>query len=234
MSSAMSELADEITDDSSTPRRWVEFSLLFIGIPVAIAVFLPPSWMFPALFLLTGVGLVLLAITPGFRWKSLIEGIGRIGWTYVVVFSILTAVACYWVMAVLRPEALFFLLGPDAPRMANGWTIMVMIAVFYPLVSALPQELVFRPLFFRRYAEMLPSSRLALLLNASVFSLAHLMYWSWVVAVMTFVGGLVFAWSYEVRRNFPEAVILHSVAGVILFAFGMGVYFYSGNVERPF
>ena len=51
---------------------------------------------------------------------------------------------------------------------------------------------------------------------------------------MTFAGGLLFAWSYERRGNFPEAVILHSVAGIALFAVGMGVYFYSGNVVRPF
>ena len=67
-----------------------------------------------------------------------------------------------------------------------------------------------------------------------LFSLAHLMYWSWVVAAFTFLGGLVFAVSYRVRRNFPEAVVVHGVAGVILFWLGLGVVFYSGNVVRPF
>jgi uncharacterized protein len=71
-------------------------------------------------------------------------------------------------------------------------------------------------------------------LNAALFSFAHLMYWNWIVAAMTFAGGLAFAFSYAVRRNFPEAVIAHSVAGVILFALGLGVFFYSGNVDRPF
>jgi hypothetical protein len=37
-----------------------------------------------------------------------------------------------------------------------------------------------------------------------------------------------------VRGNFPEAVVSHSVAGIIVFALGLGVFFYSGNVERPF
>lgn len=222
------------TTRNGIARLRVEYVLFYLGLPMLIAVFLPPSMMFTALFALTGVGLVLLAITPSFRWRSLLDGIGRIGWTYVTVFGILTAVACYWVIMALRPEALFFLLGPDAPRAAGGWSIMLMIAVFYPLVSALPQELVFRPLYFRRYGEVLPSGTGGLVMNAAVFSFAHLMYWSWIVAAMTFVGGLVFAWSYEVRKNFPEAVLLHSLAGVILFAFGMGVYFYSGNVVRPF
>ena len=31
-----------------------------------------------------------------------------------------------------------------------------MIAALYPLLSALPQEIVFRPLFFRHYGALLP------------------------------------------------------------------------------
>jgi membrane protease YdiL (CAAX protease family) len=114
--------------------------------------------------------------------------------------------------------------------------VMLMIAVLYPLLSALPQEIVFRPLFFRRYNSILaPINRHALIaLNAAIFSLAHLMYWSPIVMIMTFFGGLIFAWAYVTQKNFPLAVILHSVAGVVLFALGMGVYFYSGNVVRPF
>ncbi len=215
-------------------RLRVEFLALYFGVPAAIAILLPASAMFTALFLFTGLGLVLLWLTPTFRWRSLVSGMGRIGWTYVAVVSILTALASYLVIQAYRPEALFFLLGPDAPRLPNGWPIIVMIALFYPLVSALPQELVFRSLYFRRYAGILPTGTAGIALNAAVFSFAHLMYWSWIVAAMTFAGGLVFAWSYEVRRNFPEAVVLHSIAGVVLFAFGMGVYFYSGNVVRPF
>ncbi|MFD2440089.1 hypothetical protein ACFSS8_08385 [Paracoccus kondratievae] len=46
-------------------------------------------------------------------------------------------------------------------------------------------------------------------------------------------GGWVFAYAY-VRRGFPAAWVLHAVAGNVLFAVGMGVYFYSGNVVRPF
>ena len=152
----------------------------------------------------------------------------------ILLCAILTAVVGLGVLWVARPEAIFFLLQEGAPRTSGGWPIIWVIALFYPVVSALPQELVFRPLFFRRYGDLLPQGDAALVLNAGAFSLAHLMYWSWVVAVMTFAGGLLFAWSYERRGNFPEAVILHSVAGIALFAVGMGVYFYSGNVVRPF
>ena len=72
------------------------------------------------------------------------------------------------------------------------------------------------------------------LLNASLFSLAHLMYWSWIVAIMTFGGGLLFTWAYRRRGSFFYAVLLHAIAGNIIFAAGLGIYFYSGNVQRPF
>lgn len=214
--------------------RLVEFLLFFIAVPVGIAVFLPPQMMFSALFAATLVGLVLLVFTPGFQWRELFKGVAEVNSGIVVLTAVITFIASYAIMTWTRPDALFRLIIEPMPRTSAGLPIFLIIALFYPLVSAFPQELIFRPLFFRRYSMLLPKQSLAILLNAFIFSLAHLMYWSWIVAVMTFFGGLLFAWSYQVRKNFAEAVILHSVAGVVLFAVGMGVYFYSGNVVRPF
>ena len=212
--------------------RWIEFLVFFVGVPIAIAVLLPPSMMFPALFALTFVGLVLLGFTSGFQWRSLFEGASRISWALILGVAMVTGLVSYGVLTVFAPERLFQLFGPNAPTVWGGYSVIWVIALFYPFVSALPQEIVFRPLFFRRYGALFSSG--GLWINSAIFSLAHLMYWSWIVALMTFFGGLVFAWSYERRGNFPEAVVAHSVAGVVLFAVGMGTYFYSGNVVRPF
>ena len=92
----------------------------------------------------------------------------------------------------------------------------------------------FRVLWFRRYGAILPDGGPGLVLNAAVFSLAHLMYWSWIVAAMTFAGGLAFAWAYRRRGSFAMAVVLHAIAGQIVFALGLGMFFYAGNVTRPF
>lgn len=207
--------------------RQAETVLLFLILPIIMAVFLPRGWLFPVLFGFTLCGGVLLALTPGFRWRSLIEGWGTVRWLPVLAVVGITAGVSMLVMTQTRPDALFFMLR-ERPE------FMLVIALLYPILSALPQELLFRPLWFRRYGDLLPDGRVGLILNAAAFSFAHLMYWSWVVATMTFAGGLVFAWAYEVKKSFPLAVVLHSVAGIVLFAFGMGVYFYSGAVERPF
>ena len=213
--------------EKSRSALWVEFWLLFIAAPVAIAVFLPATVMFPALFAMTAVGLWLLHRTDGFSWRDLKEGAGALDAGLIGKFGAVVLGVSLIVIWTTRPEAAFILIRQEP-------LLMLMIATLYPIVSALPQEIVFRPLFFRRYARLLPRGRKVLWINAMIFSLAHLMYWSWVVAVMTFAGGLVFAWAYEEKRSFPLAFVLHSVAGVVLFAVGMGVYFYSGNVVRPF
>lgn len=204
----------------------VEFALFFVIVPVAGAILLPANAMFGLLFGMTALAVVLLQITPGFSWHELTRGWGRIDWARVAGLAVVTAIAAWAVLQATHPEAMFFL-PRERPQ------LMLAIALLYPLLSALPQEIVFRPLFFRRYGALF-GHELALVINATVFSLAHLMYWSWIVAVMTFVGGLAFAEAYARHGSFATAVVQHAVAGIILFAMGMGIYFYSGAVTRPF
>jgi len=216
-----------VTTSASRTRLIAEFVVFFLAAPIAIATLLPATIMFPALFLITAIGIVLLHVTDGFHWGDLSRGWQAVFWKKIVIFTASTLIACLAVIYTLAPQEAF--------NIARQQPLMLLaIFTLYPLISALPQELVFRPLFFRRYASILPDTNAAILLNAAIFSLAHLMYWSWVVAIMTFFGGLIFAYAYEKRGSFPLAVILHSIAGNIIFLVGLGIYFYSGNVTRPF
>lgn len=209
-------------------RLWAEFVLLFIVGPIVAAVFLPPTAIFPMLFALTAVGIVLLVFTKDFQWSELWEGWRFIDPILVAGFAIATASTAYFVLRLTEPDALFALVKTQP-------ALLLAIVLAYPLVSALPQELVYRPLFFRRYGRILPDNMpVQIVLNAGLFSLAHMMYWSPTVLAMTFVGGLIFAFAYETRGNFPEALVLHSLSGIIVFTIGLGTVFYSGNVIRPF
>ncbi|SNT34706.1 CPBP family intramembrane glutamic endopeptidase [Tropicimonas sediminicola] len=209
-------------------RLRAEFLALFVLAPLVMAILVPPRQMFSVLFGMTAVGLVLLHRTAAFRWRDLFAGRDRIDWAWIWLIGLLVMLFGAALLWLVRPEALFALVRRQPE-------LMIMILLLYPLLSALPQELLFRALYFRRYQSILPRQRwAALLLNAAIFSLAHLMYWSWVVLFMTFVGGLAFAWAYEMRRSFPMAFLLHAVAGDVLFLVGLGVFFYSGNVVRPF
>ncbi|MBU2958159.1 CPBP family intramembrane metalloprotease [Paracoccus sp. 1_MG-2023] len=216
------------TNGAVVSHRWlkIEFAALYIGAPLAMAIYLPPGRLFQALVIFSLAGIALLYATGGFQWRVLVRGWSRLPWLEILGITLATLFAGWAILATLQPDALFSLIR-------NRPEFLPFIWVFYPLLSALPQELIFRPLFFHRYGAILPHGQAAIALNAAVFAFAHLMYWSLIVAVMTFVGGWIFGRAY-LRHGFPSAWVLHAVAGNVLFAVGMGAYFYTGNVVRPF
>lgn len=204
-------------------RLAVEFAGLYAGVPLVLALALPPSWMWPVLSGATALAVVLLAATPGFRWVELARGWRGLDWAHVGRIGLGVAAACAALVWALIPGQALTL-----PRYAPGLWLTIML--LYPLLSALPQELLFRPLFFRRYGGLFATPRIALLANAVVFTLAHLMFWNWVALAMTFAGSLIFAHGYR-RGGFAMAVVLHSVCGCIVFTSGLGRFFYHGAVQ---
>lgn len=205
----------------------LEFGLMFIAAPVLIALLFPPQTVFPALFAFTVVGLALLYETPGFRWRELGKGWRDWPWREAAAFAVFAAAGSWLLVQMLQPDAAFSLLQGNPALLAAVW-------LGYPIASALPQELLFRVLFYRRYDAILPDGLQGALINAAIFSLAHLMYWSVVVSLLTFAGSLIFTYAYLRRGSFIYAVLLHAVAGNILFTAGMGAYFFSAAVVRPF
>tara|TARA_Y100000739_G_C20572622_1_gene448530 strand:- start:320 stop:949 length:630 start_codon:yes stop_codon:yes gene_type:complete len=202
----------------------LEFLILFFIIPLLAAFSLTPSLLFPGLLLFTLLGILLLGITPEFRWKSLWGNWVDINWKLLGSFSLVCllslSVLAFWV----DPENIFYL-PINSPRL---W-IFIMIA--YPIISVVPQELIYRPLFFIRYKNILPSGQLLVLLNAICFCLIHLFYWNFVALFLTLVGGIIFSQIYHENRNFLEVVLYHSAGGCIIFTTGLGRYFYSGAIQ---
>ncbi|MEO0682887.1 MAG: CPBP family glutamic-type intramembrane protease, partial [Pseudomonadota bacterium] len=150
----------------------------------------------------------------------------------VALFAATCAVVASAAVLWLRPGA--FLLLPRA--LPELW---LSILVLYPILSAWPQEIMFRALFWRRYAGLFPSRATAYLANAALFALAHLFLWNWPAILATFAGGLVFSWAYlhagppaRRGRNLMSATLLHAIAGWALFTAGAGAFFYHGAVAR--
>lgn len=206
-------------------RLGVEFATLFLGLPMALAFGLPPSVMWTLLAASFALGLALLAVTPGFRFAEFLRGPPSPGLWSAPAFAAGTAVAIYALTVALIPHALFWM----PTRMPDLW---LMILVFYPLMSALPQEAVFRVLFFRRYGALFPSKAAAVAANAFVFALAHLFLWNWVALLLTAAGGAIFSLAYlhGRGRNFWFPVLLHAIAGWLIFTIGLGRFFYHGAV----
>jgi len=228
------------TIDAPRPRRatsalrlarlWGEFIALYIGVPLACAYLLRPEDVVNVLAASAAAGVILLAITPGWRWVRLLICQPIRDLTALALFSLIAAGIIHTLVMELAPWA--YLSLPTQRR-----ELWIMIMALYPFLSALPQELLFRALFFERYGVLFgwrgdgaPMPWLAILLNSLIFGLAHLFYWNWVAVGLTAAGGLAFAYAYTRMRSFPLAFAMHIVAGQLIFTLGLGLFFYHGAI----
>lgn len=204
-------------------RLRAEFAALYIALPAAFAFLVPPDGFWAALAVMFVLAWALLARTPGFRWRSLRprDGGGLLAPTLAFCAALLPVSAALPLL--LRPEAFLWL-----PRQQP--VLWLAILALYPLLSALPQELAYRALFFERYSSLFPNRHAALLANGLAFGFAHLFLWNLPAVLLSAAGGMVFAWAYRERGSFALAWLLHSLAGAALFTSGAGAFFYHGAV----
>jgi membrane protease YdiL (CAAX protease family) len=204
-------------------RLRFEFLVLFVAAPALMATVLPPRLFGEALIGMVVAGVLLLLTTPGFRWRSLIEGPVVRDWPLTLAFSALTGVVTAALVMALIPER-FLALPRQNPEL---W---LMILLLYPLLSVVPQELFYRALFFERYGGLFPDVRIAIAVNVLCFGLAHAFYGNWPAVLLTTLGGVAFTWAYVQRRSFVLACLLHAVGGQIVFTSGLGIFFYHGAI----
>jgi len=207
-----------------------EFAVLFLGVPLACAFVLRPEQVVNVLAASAAAGVVLLAVTPGWRWIRLLICRPIRDLVALVVFAAVAAGIIYSLVQELAPWSYLSL----ATQRTELW---IMIMALYPFLSALPQELLFRALFFERYGVLFgwrgdgaPMPWLAIIVNSLCFGLAHLFYWNWVAVGLTAAGGLAFAYAYTRLRSFPLAFLMHVAAGQLIFTLGLGLFFYHGAI----
>ena len=204
-------------------RLWIEFSALFIGVPLIMAATFGLYPLFPVIIGLAGVSCILLRLTPGWDWKMLWKGPVLGEWRIILIYTLVTLATCLTVVFATIPER-FLEIPMHRPAL---W---IMIMTLYPLVSAFPQEIIFRSLFFERYGVLFSNAWIAILVNGAAFGFGHLFYDNWITIAMTGCGGAIMAWAYLRNRSVLLAWLLHSISGQIIFTVGLGSYFYHGAV----
>jgi membrane protease YdiL (CAAX protease family) len=210
-------------------RLWTEFLLLFVGIPILMAVFFEllqrQRLLFSIIWLLAGVSAILLWRTPGWEFSKLWRGPVLSKWRLILVYWLVTAATCLVFVFTLVPENFLAL-----PKWRPELWMLIMIA--YPVASAWPQEVIFRSLFFERYGSLFPGKWTLIAANGAAFGFGHLFYDSWVTIGMTAIGGAIMGWAYLTQgRSMLLAWVLHALAGQLIFTSGLGVFFYSGAVN---
>lgn len=108
--------------------------------------------------------------------------------------------------------------------------LWALILITYPMVSVLPQTLVYRVFLFHRYGTLLrmkSKERGAALIAMSglAFCFSHIVFHNWIAPALTLPGGVLFATRYHNTRSGAVSSLEHALYGCFLFSVGLGHYF---------
>ena len=93
------------------------------------------------------------------------------------------------------------------------------LLIFYLLFSVIPQEIIFRFLFFYKYKDYFNKFEI-LLLNSLVFSFCHLTYFDIYILLFSFFGNLLFTFNYMQNKSLLVVIVEHFLLGQTLIILG--------------
>ncbi len=195
----------------------VEFSALYLSTPLLIFFgWLPKVAVMPALWIVFLYTVYIMkrngcsVFTSGYVRRPF----GRLVLQMLIVTAIIGAFT-WW----QYPQRLFEF------SMQQPWLWLAVI-LLYPILSVIPQEVAFRRFFFYRYGKLFGQGSAALLVNALLFSYIHIVFDNVLAVLFTFIGGLLFAYTYTRSRSLLLVSIEHAVYGNAIYTFGLGTFFY--------
>lgn len=199
----------------STRYKFTEFFIIFIFIPVSFVFNYSPILkliigflgFIYILYILLKVEKNTFRINKNILWRKF----WKTTFLNLFVIAILTSIFVWYT----DNESLFSV-------MLNKPKMWILILFFYSCFSVYPQELIYRTFFFQRYKNLFKNEILFILLNAVLFSLAHLLFKNSFVLFFTFLGGILFALTYKKTKSTLLVSIEHAIYGCWLFTVGMG------------
>ncbi len=199
----------------STKYKLIELVFIFVVVPISFALdFLVWIKMGIGILGFAYIIFVLLKV-EGNKFKIA----QRLNWkqfwkrTFITLGCIIIITTLY-VWFVDR-ESLFVVI-------LNKPFMWIAILFIYSVFSVYPQELIYRTFFFQRYKDLFKSEKLFILVNATLFSLAHLFFRNTLVMILTFIGGILFALTFKKTKSTLLVLIEHAIYGCWLFTVGMG------------
>lgn len=198
--------------------KLLEIFFLFVVSPIVL--FLSIPLIFKLIYVLSGVLYILLISIFIEKFSKIkidkkrkMNALKNIGIRFLVI-AILTTLVLY----IQNKEQLFNV-------MLNKPFLWLRFSGVYILLSVIPQELIYRTFFVKRYQELINNEWLFILINSILFSFAHIWFQSWLVLAFTFVGSLLFIKTYLKTKSTWLVILEHSIYGVWLYTVGYGAVF---------
>lgn len=202
-------------------KYWVEFTLIFLCLPALIALYPSRTIVHAPVWIGAVLALRWLHKQPDFSWKTLWHGTEwntKLRNKALLRFLVLS-IPLTGLSYVLLPDR-FFSFPAERP-----W-FWLMVMLLYPLLSVIPQEILFRSFFFQRYHHLFPSRQAFLVTNGLLFGLAHIVFHNPVSPILCAIGGIMFAINYDRHRSLKWVVIEHALYGCLIFTVGLGKFFF--------
>lgn len=138
-------------------------------------------------------------------------------WKPILMKTVLLVIISTLFMYLFNAEKLFIVV-------LNKPVLWITICLIYSIFSVLPQELLYRSFFFKRYASLFKNPTVLIAINAVAFSLAHSLFQNIYISILTLIGGLVFAMTYHRSKSLLLTSVEHAIYGSWLFTLGIGEY----------
>lgn len=212
---------------ASTYRRLLECLLVFVALPVVIFCLKPLGYVLAILWFLMAFCAQVLERHYGWTFKQdwNWKGLDRAAVKRIVIRFIPCAIALLWFTQTVLPEQLFSLPKRSIPM----WLLLMAL---YPPLSILPQEVIYRSFFLRRYTPLVQNQDYVRVLCALAFGWMHIIMWNWEAVLLSTIGGVLFADTYQRTRSLAAVCFEHALYGCYVFTIGLGYFFYHANGMR--
>ncbi len=213
-------------------RLTIEMMLLYVAAPIVTYhfVYVERVPLFRLLPWAMGALVLLLVLERNYDWMRAFIRLPH----FTDLLKILGLfVICGGALTFYASQALpqYFMAFPE--RAPNLW---LRVMIFYPLLSVTTQEILYRVFYFHRYACLFGQRQgAAIVFNALLFAFMHAALFAyrqtpfhWHAVLISFAGGLVFAYRFYRTRSFWAVALEHSLYGDLIFTTGLGIYFFTG------
>ena len=203
----------------------IECAFLAIGVPLLMDYFFPIRYLLPGIWVIALYCYLLARFWMHepftLNWGS--KAFNRPALVFVLARFAVCALLMLLLTWFFKPELLF-----NFVREKPWFWLLVML--LYPLLSVLPQEIIFRSFFFARYKRLFPKPVIMVTVSALAFGFAHILFHNWVAPLLCLIGGFLFAHTYQKHQSLLLVALEHALYGDLMFTVGLGRYFFHGSV----